>query len=93
MSKLLWLDLTLSIDRYDCKTKLLKGVLHLLPQKAPKLPYFLLYIKIIHIFWKMMIYASYSKLSKELKNSITIKVGRTVLELLIQDEHFDCFDL
>ena len=29
-------------------------------------------------------YASYSKLSKELKNSITIKVGQAVLELLIQ---------
>ena len=34
-------------------------------------------------FWKI-IYTSYSKLSKELKNSIKIQVGRTVLELLIQ---------
>ena len=40
-----------------------------------------------------MIYASYSKLSKELKNSIKIKVGQAVLEFLIQTEHFDCFDL
>ena len=38
-------------------------------------------------------YLSYSKLSKELKNSIKIKVGKVVLELLIQTEHFDCFDL
>ena len=36
---------------------------------------------------------SYSKLSKELKNSIKIKVGQAVLELLIQKQHFDCFDL
>ena len=32
-------------------------------------------------------------LSKELKNSIQIMVGQAVLELLIQNEHFDCFDL
>ena len=38
-------------------------------------------------------YVSYSKLSKELKNSIKIKVGQAVLELLIQNQHFDCFDL
>ena len=31
-----------------------------------------------------MIYASYSKLSKELKNSIEISVGEVVLELLIK---------
>ena len=40
-----------------------------------------------------MTYASYSKLSKELKNSIKIKVGQAVLELLIQKQHFICFDL
>ena len=40
-----------------------------------------------------MIYTSYSKLSKELKNSIKIKVGQAVLELLIQNQHFDWFDL
>ena len=40
-----------------------------------------------------MIYASYSKLSKELKNSIKIKVGQAVLELLIQKQHFDSFTL
>ena len=38
-------------------------------------------------------YACYSKLSKELKNFIKIKVGQAVLELLIQNQHFDCFDL
>ena len=30
---------------------------------------------------------------KELKNSIKIKVGQAVLEILIQNEHFDCFGL
>ena len=40
-----------------------------------------------------MIYASDSKLSKELKNSINIKVEQAVFELLIQNEHFGCFDL
>ena len=38
-------------------------------------------------------YGSYSKLSKELKNSIKIMVGQAVLELLTQTQHFDCFDL
>ena len=36
---------------------------------------------------------SYSKLSKELKNSIKIKIGQAVLELLTQNQHLDCFDL
>ena len=40
-----------------------------------------------------MIYVSHSKLSKELKKSIKIKVAQVVLELLIQNQHFDCFDL
>ena len=40
-----------------------------------------------------MIHDSYSKLSKELKNSIKIKTGQAVFELLIQNEHFGCFDL
>ena len=38
-------------------------------------------------------YASYSKLSKGLENSIKIKIAQAVLELLIQKQHFDCFDL
>ena len=33
-----------------------KGVLHLLPQKAPKLARFVLYLKIIDIFLKNNIY-------------------------------------
>ena len=37
-----------------------------------------------------MIYESYSNLSKELKNSIKIKVGQAVLESLIQNQHFGC---
>ena len=70
----------------------LKGVLHLLPQKAPNLACFVLYLKIINIFLKND-NAYYSKLSTELKNSIKIKVGQSFLELLIQNQHFDCFDL
>ena len=64
-----------------------KGVLHLLPPKVPKLACFVLYLKIINICLKT-IHASYSKLWKELKNSIKIKVGQVVLELLIQKQHF-----
>ena len=37
-----------------------------------------------HLFEKKIIYASYSKLSKELKNSIKIKVRQAGFELLIQ---------
>ena len=73
------------------KQSIFMGVLHLLPQKAPKLACFVLYLKMINIFRKI-IYASYSKLSKELKNSIKIKVGQAVLEFLIQNQHFGYFD-
>ena len=38
-----------------------------------------------------MIYVSYGKLAKELKNSIKIKVGQPALGLLIK-KYFDCFD-
>ena len=37
-------------------------------------------------------YASYSKLYQEIKNSIKIKVDQAVLELLTQNQHFVCFD-
>ena len=70
---------------------LLRGTAPSTP-KASKLACFVLYLKIINIFLKKT-YASYSKLSKELKNSIKIKVGQAVLELLIQNQHCDCFDL
>ena len=43
-------------------------------------------------YWKI-IYASYSTLFKELKNSIKIKVGQMVFELLIQNQNFDCFGI
>ena len=72
---------------------LLRGYCTSYPKKAPKLTCFVLYLKIINIFLKNNIYAFYSKLSKEFKNNIKIKVGQTVLELLIQKQHFDCFDL
>ena len=71
----------------------IKGLLHLLPQKVPKLACLVLYLKIINIFFWKITYTSYRKLSKELKNNIKIKVGQAVLELLIQKQHFDCFDL
>ena len=46
----------------------------------------MLYLKIVDIFLKynICILYSYSTFSKELKNSIEIKVGQAVLELLIQ---------
>ena len=71
----------------------LRGYCTSYPQKAPKLAYFVLYLKIINIFLKKITYAFYSQLSKELKYSIKFKVGQAVLELLIQNQHFDCFDL
>ena len=73
-------------------SKHFKGVLHLLPEKSPKLACFVFYLKIMNIPLKT-IYVSYGKLSKELKNSIKIKVGQAVLELLIHKQHFYCFDL
>ena len=66
------------------KYRPIKGVLHLLPHKAPKLAYFVLYLKNINIFLKNN--ASYSKLSK-------IKVGHAAIELLLQTQHLDCLDL
>ena len=68
-------------------------LLHLLPQKAPKLACFVLYLKILNIFLKNDICILYSKLSKALKHNIKIKVGQAVLELLIQIQHLDCFNL
>ena len=75
---------------YQPHFNMIKGVLHVLTPKAPKLACFVLYIKITNIFLK--IYAAYRKLFKELKNSIKIKVGQAFLKLLTQKQHFDCFD-
>ena len=58
------------ITRMDDKLNYLQGYC----TKTQKLACFVLYLKIINIFWKM-IYASYSKLFKKLKNSIKINVG------------------
>ena len=58
--------------------------MHKFATSTQKLACFVLYLKIIKIFLKKIIYASYSKLSKELKKSIKIKVGQVVIELLIQ---------
>ena len=69
----------------------LRGYCTSYPKKAPKLACFALYLEIINIFLKNN--TSHSKLSIELKNSIEIKVGQAVLELLIQKQHFDCFNL
>ena len=49
-----------------------------------KLACFVLYLKLSTPFLKKIIYASYSKLSKELKNSTEIYAGLVVLELLIK---------
>ena len=49
-----------------------------------KLACIVFYLKIINTFLKNDIYESFSKFSKDLKNSINIKVGRAVLEILIQ---------
>ena len=50
---------------------------------TPKLACFVLYLKMINIFLKI-IYASYSKLSKKLKNGIEILVGQVVFKLWIK---------
>ena len=38
------------LSMFDLQYYSIKGVLHLPPQKAPKLAYFVLYLKIINIF-------------------------------------------
>ena len=48
-----------------------------------KLTCFVLYLKIINTFLNKL-HASYSKLSKELKNSVKISVDQAVLELMIK---------
>ena len=70
----------------------IKGILHLLPQKAPKLASssFALFQNYQHRFEK--IYASLVNCPRN-SNSIKIKVGQAVLELLIQNQHFGCYDL
>ena len=45
---------------------------------------FVLCLKIINTFFEKITYASYIKLSKELKNSTEIYAGLVVLELLIK---------
>ena len=50
----------------------------------------MLYLKIINTFLKNN--ASYSKLSKELKNNIKIQVGQAVLDYWSK-QHFICFDV
>ena len=74
------------------KITVIKGVLHPILYKNSKISCFVLYLKIITSFWEITC-SSYSKFSKELKNSIKIKADQAVFELLIQNQHFDCFDL
>ena len=69
-----------------------KEVLHLLPQKAPKLAS-QNQQKFINMFFFFLNMHPIEKLSKKLKKSIKIKVGQAVLELLIKNQHFDRFDL
>ena len=54
-----------------------------------KLECFVLYLKIINTFWKM-IYASYSKFSKELKTGIKILVDQAVFKLWIKTVKMMC---
>ena len=75
------------------KIKFLKGVLHLLPQNAQKLACFVLYLKIINIFFKNDTMHLTVNCPRNSKNNIEIKKCQAVLELLIQVQHFDCFDL
>ena len=71
---------------------MIKGVQHLLPPKKSKISMFCALSQNYQHLFEKIIYTSHSKLSKELKNSIKIKVGQEVPELLIQKQHFDCFD-
>ena len=59
---------------------LIKGELHPLP----KIFMFCALFQNYQPFFEKIIYAPYSKLSKELKNSIKIVPGQAVLELLIK---------
>ena len=65
------------------------------PQKAPELVCFVLYLKIINIFLKNDICILYNVYIVQgiQKNIIKIKVGQAVLELLILNQRFNCFDL
>ena len=67
--------------------------MHLLPPKSSKISMFCALSQNYQHLFEKKIYASYSKLSKEIKNSIKIKVGQAVLELLTKKQHFDCSDL
>ena len=88
------LSRNLSINRsYNQNKKVtitLRGYCTSHPKKAPKLACFVLYLKIINIFFEKY-YMHLSKLSKELKGSIKIKIGQVDLELLIQKPTFWLF--
>ena len=75
IGKNIWLQtlMSLSVLRGNCTPdqNLACFVLYLKLNADQNLACFVLYLKIIKLFWKM-IYASYSKLSKELKNGIEI---------------------
>ena len=76
-----------------CKCYFFYSALKLIPLKRNNLGLtsfqgvLYLYLKIIDIFLKKIISATYSKLSKGLEISIKIKVGQAVLELLIRKQH------
>ena len=66
----------------------LKGVLH----PSQKIICFTLSQNYQKYFLKKIMYASHSKLSKELKNDIQIEAGQAVLDILISlaDKKFQC---
>ena len=74
-------------------TRIFKGYCTSYPKKLQNLHVLCSISKLSTSFWKIIYASPCSKLSKELKNSIKVKVGQAVLELLIQKQHFDCFDL
>ena len=67
---------------YPINKKYLRGFCTSYLKKLQNQPVLHSISKLSTSFWKIM-YASYSKLSKELKNSIKFEVGEAVLELLI----------
>ena len=74
---IIWISM---LQFWICKPALFRG--HYSPNQ--NLACFMLYLKIMNTLLKKKIYASYSKLAKELKTGTKIFVGQTILELLIK---------
>ena len=68
---------------FSSKSEIFLNLVHTFANQ--KLECFVIYFKIINTFVKINIHVSYSKLYMELKNSIKIKEGQAVLELIDQN--------